>query len=345
MRAFPSVSAILLTYNCEAFVAEALRSALGQDYDPPMEILVSDDASTDDTVRLVRSELAGYDGPHRVTVQRRSANSGSKSAHLNDIFRSASGEILVSFDGDDISEPSRVRKIAERFRDDPDVQAVYSSFSVIDNLGRSRGAGTVPHPPSRRNTRAWFAQVDAYAAGTTLAVRREVVEKFPPLDPEIHEDIVLPFRASLLGEVEYIPEPLVRARRHAASLTADLEQFASLKDYRGRMRLGIERARRNVRSRLSDLRTAEALMPDRAEELRALERIVHDSLAAAEMTEPLVSPSVVARLSALLRLLRAGAYREDFFQHACLTLIPETFLRYKRRTLGVKRRETDRSGL
>jgi glycosyltransferase involved in cell wall biosynthesis len=332
----PSVSAILLCYNCEAFIAEAVRSVFAQDYGEPIEILISDDASTDDTFDRVRREVAHYRGPHRVRLNRQSTNSGSKSAHLNDVFPLASGDVLISFDGDDISENSRVRKIVNKFSADPRVQAVYSSFSLIDRFGRARGGVAVPHPPASVNTSAWFARVDAYAAGTTLAIRRAVVEKFARLKPEINEDIVLPFRASLLGEVAFIAEPLVRARRHAASLTADLDQFTSMKAYRARMHLGIERARRNVQSRLADIQAAEAMQPSRTADFTALRSIVHDSLAKAEMTAPLMGPSLAGRLSALFQLVRSAAYQEELVQHTCIALAPETYLRYKRFALGVR---------
>jgi glycosyltransferase involved in cell wall biosynthesis len=342
MQVRPSVSAILLCYNCDQFVENALRSVIEQEYDGPMEIIISDDASTDDTVGVVERELARCHGAHVIRFSRRTTNTGSKSAHLNDVFPGASGDILISFDADDISEKHRVRRIVETFRSDSSVQAVYSSYSLIDRFGRPCGSGMVPHPPSTRSASAWFARVDAYAAGATLAVRRSVVENFGPLDPEVHEDIELPFRASLLGEVAFIDAPLVRFRRHAESLTADWERFASIKDYRSRFLLGIERAKRNTQSRLADLRTAEAMMPTRAQEWRTLRDIVYESLSHAELTGRLMDPSISTRLSALIRLIRLGAYREDLFQHACLALMPGMYLGYKRHVLGVKRRRVSR---
>lgn len=338
MQVQPSVSAILLCYNCDQFVAKALRSVVEQECNEPMEIIISDDASTDDTVGVVERELACYDGPHRIRFARRTTNSGSKSAHLNDIFPNAPGDILISFDADDISERHRVRTIVERFRSDSNVQAVYSSYSLIDRLGRPCGSGMVPYPPSASHAGAWFARVDAYAAGATLAVRRAVVEQFGPLDPEVHEDIVLPFRASLLGEVAFIAEPLVRFRRHGESLTADWQRFASLNDHRSRFLLGIERARRNARSRLADLRKAEAMMPSRTEEFRALKGIVSESLSRAELSAQLMAPSILTRLSALIRLAGFAGYRRNLVQEAAIALMPRLYLAYKRQVFGVKRK-------
>lgn len=331
-----AVSAVLLCYDCESYIGKALRSVLAQDHDEPIEIIVSDDASTDGTLEVVHSELDRYAGPHSVRLLRQPTNAGGKSAHLNRVVPITSGDVIVSFDGDDISEPTRVRRIVERFRQDPEIKAVYSDYTRIDASGRTLGPGRVPHPPPGTKSNEWFAQVDAYAAGGTLAVRREVFETFGPLDPDIHEDIVLPFRASLLGETAFISDPLIKARRHAASLTADMDRVTSLAAYRARMHLGIERARRNVESRLTDIRVAESLMPERAGEFETLRRIVAESMEAAELSGQLYSPSLASRIGALVRLTMRGAYRDQFAQHAAIVLAPRLYLSYKRRELGLK---------
>jgi glycosyltransferase involved in cell wall biosynthesis len=332
----PAVSAILLCYNCEGFIAEALQSALEQDC-APMQLIVSDDASTDRTVEIVQTRLSDYSGPHTIEFHQRSTNSGSKSAHLNSIFPLATGDFIVSFDGDDISEKSRIHKIVDAFIANPHVYAVYSSFSIIDGAGHPRGAGKIPHPRTGECTSTWFARVDSYAAGTTLAIRREVAEQFGELDPEINEDIVLPFRASLLGKVVYLDENLVKARRYGTSLTANLDRFESMEQYRERIELGIEHARRNRASRFADLRTAATLMPDRASELKALESAVLDSIARAESTAGLVSKSLVTRLTALLHVWKTGAYPDERVRQVLLVLTPRLYLRYKRHSLRTRR--------
>jgi glycosyltransferase involved in cell wall biosynthesis len=334
-----SVSAVLLCYNCEDYIGEALQSALDQDC-PPMQLIVSDDASTDGTVDIVQSILASYRGPHRTEFYQRPINSGSKSAHLNNVFPRATGELIISFDGDDISGPYRVSRIRDAFLKNPDAYAVYSSYSLIDETGRQHGAGNVPHPGKGESASTWFARVDSYAAGTTLAVRREVVDKFGPIDPEINEDIVLPFRASLLGDVVFLNEELVRARRHGTSLTTDLDRFESLTRYRERIELGIERARHHKASRFADIRTATALMPDRSPELLVLESVVLDSIAMAESSARLVSPSLVTRLTSLLLLWKSGAYRDERLRQVFLALAPRLYLRYKRHTLQARRKQS-----
>lgn len=331
----PSISAILLTYDCRPFVARALESVLAQDC-PPMEILVSDDASSDGTAEVIERIVGAYAGPHRVDVRRRQVNTGSKSAHLNDTVGRTTGEIVVSFDGDDIYDETRVRRLSEAFQRHAGVMAAYSGYSIIDAEGRPRGRGHVPHPPAGADPRAWFARVDAFASGSTLAVRREVFERFGPLVPDIHEDVVLPFRACLLGEVVYLDLELVQARRHWASLTSDDRRFASLEAYRHRLHEGIARARRHRDLRLADLDRALALMPERREEFEALRAVVDASLADAERTAALVSPSAPERWRAFWSVFHSGAYRDEWTQNLMLAVAPELYLRHKRRQRGIR---------
>jgi hypothetical protein len=342
MGEMPAVSAILLTYNCEGFVAAALGSALAQDYAGPMEIVVSDDASQDHSFKVAESLVLAYRGPHRLALRRRLVNSGSKSAHLNDALTASSGQLLVSFDGDDISRPERVSRIVERFRANPRAQAVYSSFALI--AGSRWQPSHVPRPPTTAGSQRWFARVDAYAAGATLAVRRTVIEAFGPLDPALNEDVQLPFRASLLGDVEHIDAPLVGVHRHAGSFTADWQRYSSLETYRERMLVGIETAARVRQRRHEDLERAVQLRPQEREHIEPLHDAIEQSFREAEMTRPLVADRAAERIRGLFSLWRAGAYPDELAQHAFLALAPRTYLRFRRRRLGLARRCGDIAG-
>jgi len=322
----PEVTAILLSHNCEQVIGAALQSVLAQDCEP-MEIIFSNDA----TYAAIERALADYHGPHRITLRRRASNSGSKSAHLNDVLPLASGQYVLSFDGDDISEPDRVSAIVAEFRADDAVTAVYSDYAFMEEGDRAGARRGVRHPPPGTSANHWFARVDAFASGATLAIRRDVAESFGPLDPDINEDVVLPFRASLLGDVRFIDRPLVRVRRWAGSLTADHERLASIEHYRAWWQRGIERARRQLDSRLADLATAERLALLGPEELEALREIATGSMAEAEASGGLVSPSLLERLRCFVRQLAPGADPEDLLLGAGLTFAPGLYLRYKRR--------------
>src|SRR5882724_10978922 len=69
-----SVSGILITYNQDRFIADALHSVLNQTY--PMDIIISDDCSSDETPAVIRRILAGYKGSHRITMNTNCKNQG-----------------------------------------------------------------------------------------------------------------------------------------------------------------------------------------------------------------------------------------------------------------------------
>ena len=63
----PLISFILITYNQEDFVRDALDGAFNQTYSP-LEIIIADDGSKDNTVKVIEDAIANYKGPHKVIL-------------------------------------------------------------------------------------------------------------------------------------------------------------------------------------------------------------------------------------------------------------------------------------
>ena len=324
-----SVTAVLLSYNCQNYIGEALASVLEQDYEG-LRVFVSDDASNDNTFEIIKALVAQYQGKHDVFLNRQQSNSGSKTAHLNAILNRIDTEFIVSFDGDDISQPFRVSRIMEEFVKNPHNHAVYSGMTLIDREGRPLGTTVVPHPPEGENVRTWFARVDAYAAGATFAVRRSVLTKFGEMDPAVNEDVIIPFRASLLGDVTYIDEELVIFRRHPDSLTTQVDALDSVETYRRRLWSGIDMARASARLRLSDIDVAERVFGQDGDEMSCLRATVIRSLRYAELTGNLIEKRFVARFKALIKIIFAGAYSEERLEHFAMVFAPNLFVRVRR---------------
>lgn len=311
----------------------ALQSLLRQDYEGEVEVIVSDDASTDGSDGLLEEALARYEGPWSCRLVRQPTRSGSKSAHLNRLRGWVTGDLVVTFDADDESHPARLRRLAEAFAHDEAIKAVYSGFDLMDESGRPQGRARFERLPDGADGVRWFARVDAYAPGTTLAVRREVLERFPPLEPGINEDIVLPFRAALLGEVRFIDDALVQARRRPGSLTADYEQLESVAAYRTRMRHGVARAEAQLRSRLADIGIARGLGVRTESVLDAAACEARRSLEDVMRSGGLFSERLGERLVALVQLWNAPGFRLDRRLNLALTLVPGVYLAWKRRRL------------
>lgn len=66
----PSISIILTGHNQEHCIRDAIRSVFGQDYEGPVEIILSDDGSSDGTFAVMQEMAAQYRGPYRVILNR-----------------------------------------------------------------------------------------------------------------------------------------------------------------------------------------------------------------------------------------------------------------------------------
>ena len=144
----PLITFVVMTHNQEAFVREALLSALGQTYSP-LEILVSDDGSTDRTFEVMQEILQSYQGPHQIRVNRPPKNMGT-CAHCNQVMELARGELVIIAAGDDISLPERTQIFYEAWENTGrKAGTIYSAYVPIDRDGNE-----VNYQPQERRKEA-----------------------------------------------------------------------------------------------------------------------------------------------------------------------------------------------
>ncbi|MEU9183990.1 glycosyltransferase [Streptomyces sp. NPDC048484] len=118
------VSVIVPAYNEKECIANTLKSLAQSTH--PIEIIVVDDGSTDDTSEIARSAAESF-GMTNVRVIRQE-NAG-KPAALNNGVRNASYDIVVMMDGDTVFEPDAVHQLVQPFAD-PGVGAVAGNAKV-----------------------------------------------------------------------------------------------------------------------------------------------------------------------------------------------------------------------
>ncbi|MGA8036915.1 MAG: glycosyltransferase [Candidatus Acidiferrales bacterium] len=121
----PQVTVMVPAYNEEAAIVQTVSSALACDY-PNLEVLVIDDGSKDRTAELV---LANFSHDPRVRLIQQ-PNRG-KPAALNHGLAEASGEVIVSIDGDTIVDPEAIPRLVRHFAD-PKVAAVAGNVKVMN---------------------------------------------------------------------------------------------------------------------------------------------------------------------------------------------------------------------
>lgn len=215
----PLVTLALFAYNQEKYIAEAVGGALAQTYSP-LEIIVSDDCSTDRTFEIIEDHVGTYRGPHTLKVNRNSRNLGIVE-HLNFIHSLIQGSWLVVGAGDDISHRNRVEIIMDAvktFNHKP--KAVFSFFTEfkikkeieeildinVDIPSNELKISTIGHHRVIKGMGYVFP-------GSSWAYHRDCWEIFGKIPQTLNaEDLILPYRASLLGEIIKIPSILLGRR-------------------------------------------------------------------------------------------------------------------------------------
>jgi glycosyltransferase involved in cell wall biosynthesis len=126
----PLVSVIIPAYNAERYIARTLESVLSQTY-KNIEVLVTNDGSTDQTVEIVES-FAEKDSRTRILHQ---PNLGPSAAR-NCGIQSSKGEFIAFIDADDVWHKEKTQAQVECFqRSGPSVGLVYSWSMIIDESG------------------------------------------------------------------------------------------------------------------------------------------------------------------------------------------------------------------
>lgn len=206
----PLVSFALLAYNQERYIAEAVTSALSQDYSP-LEVILSDDCSTDETFEIMSSLAKDYEGPHKVVINRNQRNLGIGS-HVNSIFALSRGKLVVMAAGDDISCQTRTSSLVSAWTDDGfRADCVFSDCYEIDESGRVMG---IRHLGTEaRKSRPEAAKDGALVLGAVASWSRRLWETWGALDSDVvSEDSVFTLRAILSGGLLHVDSPLVRYR-------------------------------------------------------------------------------------------------------------------------------------
>lgn len=137
-KQLPGFSMVMTCYNQHNFIQEAVRSALSMKYDGPMELIIVDDASTDDSVELIEKTIAESSSHLEVKIVRLAENKGVAGA-TDAGYAAAKYEWVILLDGDDVQCPDRLQKTAELIRDYPDVVMIMLSARQMDSHGNLWG--------------------------------------------------------------------------------------------------------------------------------------------------------------------------------------------------------------
>lgn len=212
----PRISLVLLCYNQEGMVRRAAESVLAQECEP-LEIVLSDDASTDRTFEILQELARAYRGPHHVRARRNARNLGI-GEHYNQLLAATHGQLLINAAGDDYSLPHRAQRLIEAWdATGGKADLVCSHVIDLDHDGQLHDVMRVDDLSPYKTVEQWLEK-RPYIIGAGHAFTRRMMQRFEPLMPEVfYEDQIMVFRAIVGGGGILVDEPLVHYRRGGTS--------------------------------------------------------------------------------------------------------------------------------
>lgn len=220
----PLVTFAIFTFNQEKFVREAVEAAFAQTYEP-MEIILSDDCSSDRTLEILKTMARDYCGSKHVIVRQTKSNYGTL-LHVAEVAKLARGELLVLAAGDDVSKPQRTAALVQAWRASG-AWGLCSRFDRIDESGRLTGLDetvpilSAPHYPLRQYFSCRQIEVKIIH-GATSAYDKRLFDFLDtrPEDYILSEDGALSVLLNLLNkDMTLLDDSLVCYRDNEQSLT------------------------------------------------------------------------------------------------------------------------------
>jgi len=166
---------MVVTYNQAHFIRETLDSILSQDY-PHLEIVIADDASTDDTPRILEEYAARH--PGRVKPILNQTNLGI-TGNCNVALSGCTGDLIAVMGGDDLFLPGKLSKQVAAFRDNPDAALCYHPVDIFESKSNKTIFVTDQH--AREDIRSYQDIIlkGGIAGASSVMIRPEAI---PPAD-------------------------------------------------------------------------------------------------------------------------------------------------------------------
>lgn len=207
-------SCLICNYNYEAYVLEAVESALAQTR-PFDQIIVVDDGSTDNSWALLEQNFAAN---RRVKLIKK--GNGGQLSGFNTGYNHFNGDILFFLDSDDTFHPQYVEKAVQFYLDNPQCDFLVTGRRLFGrvNLNRRR-FGSVDRDLGCSTVLTYRRHIFVGDNTSALSAKKVLLDRFMPLpfetDWKLEADVPLVWAASLAGGHKfYMSSPLVNYRTH-----------------------------------------------------------------------------------------------------------------------------------
>lgn len=212
----PAATVGIPVYNGERFLEQCLESVLSQTASD-IEIIVSDNASTDRTPEICR-RYAAMDS--RIVALRSPENRGAAWNH-NRVLAASRAPLFQWLGADDYLAPEHVERCAAALAANPAAVACVSATTVVDELGAAVAWPDVGMPLDALDPVARYASMlDSWPPNHNpfySVFRASAIERAPRLGSYLGADRLFVAGVAALGPFVKLPEPMFFRRKHAGN--------------------------------------------------------------------------------------------------------------------------------
>lgn len=196
LPAAPTISVVIPAFNEEAYLAEALQALRGQELVDDVELLVVDNASTDQTAAIARAFGA------TVIIEQRQGVAYARETG----FRAAASDLIATTDADTVVPVNWLATIVRHFSEKPKMVALGGpvSYTFHDRVLQEVIDRAIP---LLHDLDQFVHQGKPHLVGANLAVRRQAFAHIGGFrtDLSLGEDLDLAHRLQAVGPVHFLP--------------------------------------------------------------------------------------------------------------------------------------------
>ncbi|CAG5010554.1 hypothetical protein DYBT9275_04753 [Dyadobacter sp. CECT 9275] len=220
------VSVCVPTYNHEKYIAQMLEGALSQQTNFPFEIVIGDDASTDQTAEIIRQYEAAY--PGRIRAFLHEVNQGPAEprefAGRNNVLgliKACCGQYVAMCEGDDYwTDPFKLQKQVDFLDSHPDFYICHHNMLVIYEDGSPSHLFNAEDQKLTSSIADILADKWFMATASWLYRNHFLDHDFAPWHASAAAgDWAIMIQLAAQGGIGYIPETMGVYRKHHAGLS------------------------------------------------------------------------------------------------------------------------------
>jgi glycosyltransferase involved in cell wall biosynthesis len=238
----PDISIFIPAYNASAYLAETIRSAVGQTF-PDWELVVVDDGSTDDTYDVAMAAAAG-DPRIKVVQQKNTGMGGARNTGYANCSKES--RFVASMDADDVWQPQAFALLRDALLANPSVSAAHGDSFRIGSSGQRIEEGPDEHSPLGRRvvfsvegkprelltdentTLSALLSWNFISTPGCVLMRRSVFDQIGGFRPDVRliGDWHMWIALAMIAPIAYVHHDVLAYRRHESNISHHVAELS-----------------------------------------------------------------------------------------------------------------------